>query len=92
MSELHAAMAYAALGGKAVAPDDVLVTNARHKDALERALTHVQAAGAALTDRAPEDFVTIDLAAALSALGEITGEDASEDLLDRIFSQFCLGK
>ena len=92
MADLHRAMAHAALGGKVVTPDDVLITNARHKDALERALTHTRAAGEALTEGAPEDFVTIDLAAALGALGEITGENVGEDLLDRIFSQFCIGK
>ena len=92
MADLHRAMARAALGGKVVTPDDVLVTNARHKDALERALAHTRAAGEALAEGTPEDFVTIDLAAALGALGEITGENAGEDLLDRIFSQFCIGK
>ena len=92
MADLHRAMADAALGGKVVTPDDVLITNARHKDALERALAHTRAAREALAEGAPEDFVTIDLAAALGALGEITGEDVSEDLLDRIFSEFCIGK
>ena len=92
MADLHRAMAGAALGGRVVTPDDVLITNARHKDALERALAHTRAAGKALAEGAPEDFVTIDLAAALGALGEITGEGVGEDLLDRIFSQFCIGK
>ena len=92
MADLHRAMARVALGGKVVTSDDVLVTNARHKDALERALAHTRAAGESLAEGTPEDFVTIDLAAALGALGEITGENAGEDLLDRIFSQFCIGK
>ncbi len=92
IDKLHAAMVRATLGGKVVSPDDVVVTNVRHKDALERALSSVRAAGEAITNGTPADFVTIDLGAALSALGEITGEDASEDLLDRIFSQFCIGK
>ena len=40
----------------------------------------------------PLDFVSIDLRAALDALGEITGETATADLLDRIFAEFCIGK
>ena len=40
----------------------------------------------------PLDFVSIDLRAALAALGEITGETATDDLLDRIFAEFCIGK
>jgi tRNA modification GTPase len=70
----------------------VLVSSARHKDALRRSLEHIQAAAVTLTDGLPLDFVAIDLRAALEALGEITGETATADLLDRIFAEFCIGK
>ena len=46
----------------------------------------------ALTQGLPDDFVTIDLTAALTALGEITGQTVTEDLLHTIFSRFCIGK
>jgi tRNA modification GTPase len=80
-----------ALGGEARA-GDVLVSSARHKDALRRGLEHLQAASVTLQDALPLDFVAIDLRAALEALGEITGETATADLLDRIFAEFCIGK
>jgi tRNA modification GTPase len=70
----------------------VLVSSARHKDALRRGLEHIQAAEVTLADGLPLDFVAIDLRAALEALGEITGETATADLLDRIFAEFCIGK
>lgn len=92
MEALHEAMASAALGGSTPSADAPLVTNARHKAALERALAHTEAAERTLAERAPEDFATIDLAGALGALGEITGESATGELLDRIFAQFCIGK
>ena len=92
MDALHEAMAIAALGGKVATTDAVLVTNERHKAALQKALAHVEAAARTLAEKAPEDFITIDLAAALGALGEITGESATEEVLDRIFAQFCIGK
>jgi tRNA modification GTPase len=83
-----------ALGGQAVrtAPEQTLVTNTRHRDALRRTAEHLQAANATLENGLPLDFVAIDLHAALDALGEITGETATEDLLERIFHDFCIGK
>jgi tRNA modification GTPase len=71
---------------------DVLIANARHGDALRRAAAHVRSALDGLAAALPEDFVSIDVRAALDALGEITGETAGEDLLDTIFKRFCIGK
>jgi tRNA modification GTPase len=80
-----------ALGG-ALHPADAVVSSARHQDALRRAGEHLGAARQTLGDGLPLDFVSIDLRAALAALGEITGETATDDLLDRIFAEFCIGK
>jgi len=55
----------------------------------QQSLDHVQGA---ISDQLPLDFWTIDLRGAIQALGEITGEDVTESVLDRIFSQFCIGK
>lgn len=74
------------------ASDAPLVTNPRHKSALARALAGLDHARATLDAGLPADFVTIDVRAALDALGEITGERVGDDLLDAIFSRFCIGK
>ena len=91
LAALEERIAALALGGTAQA-GDTLVSSARHKDALRRGLEHTQAGAGALADALPLDFVAIDLRAALDALGEITGETATADLLDRIFAEFCIGK
>lgn len=92
LSDLEETIADLALAGKALHQDSVLVTSARHQDALHRAARHLQASLATLEQGLPLDFVSIDLRAAYDALGEVTGEAVSEDLLDRIFSEFCIGK
>jgi tRNA modification GTPase len=83
-----------ALAGQARSPagDEALVTNTRHRDALRRAAEHLSGALETLQQALPLDFVAIDLHGAANALGEITGETATEDLLERIFHDFCLGK
>jgi tRNA modification GTPase len=91
LATLEEQIATLALGGTTQA-GDTLVSSARHKDALRRGLENIQAAEATLADGLPLDFVAIDLRAALEALGEITGETATADLLDRIFAEFCIGK
>jgi len=68
------------------------VSQVRHREFLRQALEHVRGARAACGEGLPADFLCIDLSAALHALGQITGETVSEDLLQTIFSQFCLGK
>jgi tRNA modification GTPase len=80
------------LAGRRLYSESVLVTSARHQEALRRAAEHLQAATASLEQQLPQDFVSIDLRAAFDALGEVTGETADEDLLDKIFHEFCIGK
>ena len=80
------------LAGKVLHSESVLVTSARHQEALRRAAEHLQASLVSLEQRVPLDFVSIDLRAGYDVLGEVTGETASDDLLDRIFSEFCIGK
>src|SRR5581483_5272825 len=78
--------------GKTLYSESVLVTSTRHQEALRRIVEHLRASQASLVQELPLDFVSIDLRAAYSVLGEITGETARDDLLDRIVSEFCMGK
>ncbi len=78
--------------GQVAASDEPVASNPRHRDLLQQALAHVQDACRALGAGAPEDLVAIDVTGAVDALGAITGERASEDLLATIFGRFCIGK
>jgi tRNA modification GTPase len=69
-----------------------LVTNVRHKQALERAAEHVQAGRDAIAAGLSEEYVAEDVRDALDALGEIVGLTLTEEVIDRIFSSFCIGK
>ena len=69
-----------------------LAINQRQAEVLTRAKISLERVRATISDRLPLDFWTIDLRAAIYALGEITGEELTESVLDRIFSKFCLGK
>ena len=72
--------------------DEVIITKSRHKNALEKALAAVERVIVSHETNMPYDFLTIDLKDCLNALGEITGETVAEDIIDRIFTDFCLGK
>jgi tRNA modification GTPase len=92
METLEETIVEAVFSGKVTASEAPMVTSPRHKEALNRALDHVGAARTAHQAGQLVDLVAIDLAAAVNALGEITGQTASEDLVDTIFSNFCIGK
>lgn len=78
--------------GAAPNGDVVTVASLRHKQALEQSRSELEAARRALADELPADFIAIGLRGAVQALGEVTGESATEDLLGAIFSKFCIGK
>ena len=79
----------AALRG--ASPEEAYLTNERHVQAAKDALAALESAVTALEDRTL-DCAALDLRAAWEALGAITGESATEDVIDRIFEKFCLGK
>jgi tRNA modification GTPase len=83
-------LAGAALGGRTGA--EPIVLNPRHKAALTRAELALRAAVDAHSAGLPSDIQAAEVATAVVALGEITGENATEELLDAIFSRFCIGK
>ena len=72
--------------------DEVYITNIRHKEALEGTLKSFQMVKASILEGMPEDFYSIDLMDAYSQLGAIIGEELGEDLVNEIFSKFCMGK
>lgn len=81
-----------ALENKHYDASSLLVTSSRHRDALQKAQEHIRSALQALDQGMTGDFLSIDLRSALKDLGTITGEITTEDILDSIFSRFCIGK
>ena len=72
--------------------DQVYITNARHKTALEDGARSIAMVRRSIADGMPEDFYSIDLMDAYQKLGTIVGEAVGEDLVNEIFSKFCMGK
>lgn len=72
--------------------DEVYITNARHKTALEEALESLKMVRESIETGMSEDFFSIDLMSAYESLGKIVGESVGEDLVNEIFSRFCVGK
>ncbi len=72
--------------------DEVYITNARHKEALQEAHESLIQVEKSIEDRMPEDFYTIDMMSAYASLGRIIGEEVGEDLVNEIFGKFCMGK
>lgn len=92
LPELEALLVETILAGGVAASEAPVASNPRHREAFRRALASVGEAQRALRDGLPADMQAIDLAEAIQTLGEVTGETASDELLETIFSQFCIGK
>ena len=69
-----------------------IITRERHKVLIEQAITYVDTAVSELHESVPEDLVSLNLHAAYMALGEILGMEIGDDIVDRIFAEFCVGK
>lgn len=72
--------------------DEVYITNARQKSDIRQAYESIRLVINSIEDGMPEDFFTIDLLNAYESLGRVIGEAVEDDLVDRIFSKFCMGK
>ena len=72
--------------------DEIFISNARQKDALSRAISSLLCVAKSITENMPEDFYSIDLTAAYESLGNIIGEQVDDDVIEEIFSKFCMGK
>jgi len=79
-------------GGEIAVNDEIYITNQRHKQALAEAYESMEMVLKSLADQMPEDFYSIDLMSAYASLGRIIGEEVGEDLVNEIFSKFCMGK
>ena len=92
IDRLEAAVLQIVERGRLSVADLDLAINQRQAEALVRARRAIDRLQGTIGDGLPLDFWTIDLRDAIAALGEVTGEDATESVLDRVFSQFCIGK
>ncbi|SDX27962.1 tRNA modification GTPase trmE [Marininema mesophilum] len=92
LDALEQAIADRFLGGTIQSVDATYVTNTRHIHLLKEAQQHVRDAIEGIEQEMPLDMIEIDLKNAWVSLGEIIGDAVAEDLIDQIFSQFCLGK
>ncbi len=80
------------LNGEVSFNEEIYITNVRHKSALSDAYESLDKVIVSIENRLPEDFYSIDLMDAYDSLGSITGETIGEDLINEIFSKFCMGK
>jgi len=92
LTELEDVIEATVFSGQVQASELPVISNPRHSEILHRALNQVIAAQHTILDHGTADLLAVDLTAAASALGEITGETVSEDVLEAIFSSFCVGK
>lgn len=78
--------------GEIAQSDDAVITDVRHRDALQKAKSSLESAVEAIGAGIPANMTFIDIENAITALGEITGQTVGEEIVDRIFHRFCVGK
>lgn len=92
LSDLHEALRVFLLSQKTDLADDLILTSERQHEAIQRSATALTSAVRALHWNVPHEMVLLDLYRALGAMDELTGEVVTDDILERIFSTFCVGK
>ncbi len=78
--------------GGGAQPEGALVTNLRQQQTVHASVEALQAASTSVANRVPHEMLLLDLYTALRALDELTGATTTDDILDVIFSTFCIGK
>jgi tRNA modification GTPase len=92
MEELRRALLDSVIAESGETPEGMVVTSLRHLEALERGRGMLASALAGLSEGRTNEFISLDVREAVAALGEITGEVTSEEILQGIFARFCIGK
>ncbi|MEI6222796.1 MAG: tRNA uridine-5-carboxymethylaminomethyl(34) synthesis GTPase MnmE [bacterium] len=92
IEQLRSTIKHLATGEATSNTEDLLITNQRHQHNLEKALGYLREGEAGLLERREGDLVAVDLRSSLEALGEITGQVFTTELLHNVFGRFCIGK
>jgi len=92
IDELKSTIVNEVTTGNLISPDSVMITNLRHLNALKKAKNSLNQAFQTLMNELPPELVAVDLRETLDQIGIIVGKTTTDDILDRIFSQFCIGK
>lgn len=92
INQLEEELAKTVFNGLVIPENGVIINNIRQAEALKRAKKGLEYALEGIKKKMPYDFLTIDLKEALDSLGEITGDSVSEEIINNIFSRFCIGK
>ena len=92
IDELKGAITDLFLGGEIAPKSEIYITNLRHKNLLVETLESLKLVIDSIDKELSEDFYSVDLSNAYASLGEIIGEEVGDDLVEEIFSKFCMGK